>query len=63
MSTVSLVVVLQALGQVGGLLEQDVGLPAVVSVAVSEVGLVPVLFVDLLEPDLLWGWDWATDER
>ena len=58
---VSLVVVLQALGQVWGLLEQDVGLPVVVSVVVSEVGLVPVLFVDLLEPDFLWGLEWATD--
>ena len=60
---VSLVVVLQAVGQVGGLLERDVGLPVVVSFVLSEVVLVPVLFVDLLEPDLLWGWDWATDER
>ena len=60
---VSLVVVLQAVGQVGGLLEWDFGLPVVVSVVLSEVVLVPVLFVDLLEPDLLWGWDWATDER
>ena len=44
-------------------MERDVGLPVVVSVVLSEVVLVPVLFVDLLEPDLLWGWDWATDER
>ena len=51
---VSQVVVLQAVGQVGGLLERDFGLPVVVSVVLSEVGLVPVLFVDLLEPDLLW---------
>ena len=53
---VSLVVVLQAVGHVGGLLERDVGLPVVVSVVLSEVVLVPVLFVDLL-------WGWATDER
>ena len=45
------------------MLEQDVGFPVVVSVVVSEVRLVPVLFVDLLEPDLLWDWGWATDER
>ena len=51
---VSLVVVLQAVGQVGGLVERDVGLSVVVSVVLSEVVLVPVLFVDLLEPDLLW---------
>ena len=60
---VSLVVVLQAVGQVGGLLERDVGLSVVVSVVLSEVVLVPVLFVNLLEPDLLWGWDWKIDER